>query len=642
MSPAPTRPRRALAWALAASIAAAACAPSAAATPQEDLRGLVRALRKERDEAPPELFARIAAVGGEEALDALREGFGLLRGSPALDAAARAIGSLPRDDNLLRRGLAFLGNAAIGDAREAARRAAVRGLLSAANSSEEWVVAQLERVLGEARDPAVRGLAVDPLVAALGTRGDPLSIGWIVGQASLEAEPFAQHLGVDAARRERLGWTPFRDVVREALAGAREGESFAVLRRGLVEPGTPRRWRLFLIEILSERAGYAVTEALAGALADRDPGVVLAALLALEGRQDEAEIAPAIQPLVRAREAAVRRAALAALGTRRLGDPSWPEELLALAAERDAPTRMGAAIALAHLRSPEAVDALHGLLGDRDAPVRLEALAQVGNLRRKESIPFLLTRFEAEQGRYRADVHAVLRLLTGLDLGRSPERWRSWWQGEGGRFELPTLAAARAAEERRGASGAGGTQAATFYGLDVVSQRVAFVLDTSGSMRLPALSYADRPNPDGSPPTRMDVAREQLMEALRRLPDGDFFNVVFFETHVTSLESRLTRMTPTARQRALRFVRDQVSLGSTALYPALELAFADPLMDTLYVLTDGAPTDGSITDIAEIRAEVARWNGPRRVRIHGIAMGEDSTLLRWLAADSGGTYRRIE
>ena len=56
----------------------------------------------------------------------------------------------------------------------------------------------------------------------------------------------------------------------------------------------------------------------------------------------------------------------------------------------------------------------------------------------------------------------------------------------------------------------------------------------------------------------------------------------------------------------------------------------------------GAPTEGEITDIEEIRAEVARWNAARHVKIHGISMGQDSTLLQWLCEDTGGTYKRVD
>ena len=83
-------------------------------------------------------------------------------------------------------------------------------------------------------------------------------------------------------------------------------------------------------------------------------------------------------------------------------------------------------------------------------------------------------------------------------------------------------------------------------------------------------------------------------------------------------------------------------IGGTAIYDGLWLAFEDPLVDTIYVLTDGQPSAGKVTDIYEIRREVARWNATRNVKIHGVSVGQESQLLRWLAEDSGGRYTRAD
>jgi hypothetical protein len=45
-----------------------------------------------------------------------------------------------------------------------------------------------------------------------------------------------------------------------------------------------------------------------------------------------------------------------------------------------------------------------------------------------------------------------------------------------------------------------------------------------------------------------------------------------------------------------------------------------------------------IEDPVEIADQVAVWNSSRRIRIHGIAVGNDSALIKSLADDSGGTY----
>jgi hypothetical protein len=74
---------------------------------------------------------------------------------------------------------------------------------------------------------------------------------------------------------------------------------------------------------------------------------------------------------------------------------------------------------------------------------------------------------------------------------------------------------------------------------------------------------------------------------------------------------------------------------------ALYIAFEDPIVDTIYVLSDGDPTVGAQTDPGQIRETVREWNRHRGVKLHCIAVGGDLDTLEWLAEDSGGQYVRI-
>jgi hypothetical protein len=305
---------------------------------------------------------------------------------------------------------------------------------------------------------------------------------------------------------------------------------------------------------------------------------------------------------------------------------------------------MGAAFALAEIRTPEAVAKLYELLRDRDWSVRAETLRHVTELRRKDVIPILIERMSQETGRLRPDVYSALRILTGFDHGRLPDRWRKWWANEGATFELPTYEKAMLAEDKRVNSAVeGGTKSEHFYGVRVQSERVVFVLDISGSMNLPVGANGEDVSTakPGAPP-RIKRAKEELAKTVRKLPDGTLFNIIFFESEVIAFNTKLVRMTKAMRRKALRFISDQFALRATALYPAIKLAFDDPLVDTIYLLSDGAPTVGEITDIADIREEVKRWNSARHVRIHGVAVGQDSTLLQWLTKDTGGRYLRVD
>ena len=63
-------------------------------------------------------------------------------------------------------------------------------------------------------------------------------------------------------------------------------------------------------------------------------------------------------------------------------------------------------------------------------------------------------------------------------------------------------------------------------------------------------------------------------------------------------------------------------------------------MDTIYLLSDGDPTTGT-TEPSAILGSIRRANARRGVRIHCISIGKESPLMRELAAQNRGQYRRV-
>lgn len=629
------------------------------AAPAQDppsVKDLARQISREGDGVDSRIFDTLASIGDEASLKALERSLLKLRRGPAVEAAYRAF--------RLYRGVAVLDLRAFGIVAESAAtqrtpnhaRAATRALI-------EWgdrATTALEDVVGRGRESGARRLACNSLVPFLAARDQVGAIELILAHASLSPEADASrqrsrsrwsrpgstavvYVGLNTAQRDAVAGRTHREVVRMSLSGCADPKVQRALLDHMTDEDTTAAWRVLLLEVLAGREGIEVTRALLELLEHSDAAVRLGAAQAIAAREPLPSAERALRRLLRADEDALRREAVVALGRLLLQEPEWHEELLRLARDRSPAVRMGAAVALEHLRTPEAVEALLVLLTDEVWSVRSEALARVGALRRKQAIPHLIRRLGAESGRLRHEAAAVLRLLTGLDYGHLPTRWKMWWESEGLAFELPSYEEALEAEQRRDRVSGEGRTGATFYGLRVLSDRVAFVLDTSGSMRDPAASRGGRTrSPGSSGPTKIDVAKEELSRALTDFPDGDLFNVVFFADTASAWEDRLVKMAKRARGDALEFVADRRADGGTALHEALRCAFDDPLIDTIYLLSDGDPTVGELIDPARIRAEVALWNRARRVRINGIAVGQHSVLLRWLAADSGGRYLRAD
>ena len=89
---------------------------------------------------------------------------------------------------------------------------------------------------------------------------------------------------------------------------------------------------------------------------------------------------------------------------------------------------------------------------------------------------------------------------------------------------------------------------------------------------------------------------------------------------------------------AVEFARRQTPRGSTNLYGGLMQAFEDPAVDTIYLLSDGAPSAGEVIDPDQIRRHVLRANALRKIQIHCISVGQRSAFLKALAAENDGSY----
>jgi uncharacterized protein with von Willebrand factor type A (vWA) domain len=212
---------------------------------------------------------------------------------------------------------------------------------------------------------------------------------------------------------------------------------------------------------------------------------------------------------------------------------------------------------------------------------------------------------------------------TGTRVWKRAE-WEAWWQKNRAGHQLPPEAAVRTVSKGAG----GGTVA--YFGIPLISTHVAFLIDVSGSMSAKIGTDAKR--------TRLDEAKRQLQVAIEKLEEDREFNVIVYDTGVNPFWDGIRKAKPKDKADAIDRVAKLAVRGSTNIHDALERAFADAAVDTVYLLTDGQPSAGKITDVQELADEVRRWNYRRQVVIHCIAVGEESPLLKRLSAESGGRY----
>ncbi len=312
-------------------------------------------------------------------------------------------------------------------------------------------------------------------------------------------------------------------------------------------------------------------------------------------------------------------------------------------ASLDLKVRAAALEALGGRHDPNAFHIAVPLLQSKETPWDLEtaAIEALRLLHEERSIPPLieyLGRDDIKRGR--EDAHQALKSLTGQKHGPYAQPWQKWWDENKDTWTMP------AAPVNEDAADGHEKKGVTFYGITTFSNRILFVLDISGSMEQTPQKKDEigRTVPDGPP--KMDTAKKELIGAIGNLEEDAIFNIIFFNHEVVKWQPRMQEATESKKKRAIKWIEEQKPVGTTNIYDALEAAFAialqatgDPLVDTIYFLTDGRPTSGKVRDSKRILHEVLEWNKAARIRIHTVGVGDhDAELLKALAENTGGTY----
>lgn len=293
---------------------------------------------------------------------------------------------------------------------------------------------------------------------------------------------------------------------------------------------------------------------------------------------------------------------------------------------------------LAHYMTEESFAALLELIADKRWLVRSEAIRGIAQVREKRSVAALIARLPLENGRLLDDVTDALRQLTGQSFPPKPEQWQSWWDTVGKDQDLPAEAGSDQGERR----GLGTAVKQGLYGT-VVSERVVFILDVSGSMTAGTELEG----------TRFEIATRELIRVLEeQVTPKTEFNIVAFSDEAARFRPNLSEGKGANIKKAIEFVNALRPGGETNIFRALELAFQDEEVDTIYLLTDGSPTVGAETIPALIRRKVDEWNRYRGVKIHAIGFfpgdakhqdkADARTFLLDLTRENRGRYIEIE
>lgn len=272
---------------------------------------------------------------------------------------------------------------------------------------------------------------------------------------------------------------------------------------------------------------------------------------------------------------------------RRGGDDAWKAQVLI-------------ARAFEGLGSPATVPPIAAQIEKGTSPQVVNACVKAATRKRdKRVLPALISllgRVERQGGWEYYQVRQALVDLTGEDF-LTQERWAGWWGANETTFDFDRRGDAREASTReRGPQ----EKVPTFFGSEIASNRMCFIIDVSGSMCMTdrpvehvlsddEFAKLDPDSPEVKPYRRMERAKKALAEAVRGLQPTQRFNIIAFSTNNRMWKAATVEATDANRADAIKFIEGLRDDGGTNTYDALEAAFRDPLVDTIYLLSDGAP-----------------------------------------------------
>lgn len=371
-----------------------------------------------------------------------------------------------------------------------------------------------------------------------------------------------------------------------------------------------------------------------------------------------AVLADAADPAVAGarRSLEVRTGILAAL----LKQP-FSDALLVFATDAEMPYgRVRVLGRIAAEKSAKGFDTAVACLGAKEPVVVRAAVAALIALDDPRAVAGLVKARQHATGLVAEEIELGLFRFTGKKFSGAgaDSMWAGWWKAEGEAW----LASAPAERYEGGPGGRGGAE---FYGIETRSNRIVFVLDRSDSMKypVPQKGPVTGSKEDGAVPggTKLEVAKNQLARTIRKLAPDVSFGVVFFGGNVQVWQKPpgLVPATPENKRSAIEWFEKLEPDGSTPTFDALADALlyakvgggksaTDPRgADTIFLLSDGAPTEGGANlQGAPLEAAFARFlesNRDFRCVVHTIGVGPDHNreLMMRLARETGGTYRAV-
>ena len=307
------------------------------------------------------------------------------------------------------------------------------------------------------------------------------------------------------------------------------------------------------------------------------------------------------------------------------GDSTCLDEVHKLLVHRDLRIQIEAARAVAAAGSHKSVEPLLARLKDPKLtwPVKVAVLSALGAIPDVKSVEPLLSLLDTEKGRFRQDTAYALASINCGKHSDDPGKWRTWWAANRQTFKPGDKATAKWRREHR-VQDINVRALMDFYGVDIISNRVVFVLDTSASMR----------------GAKIASLKETMSRTLSDMPEFVKFNIVDFGGVVRVMNGGGCLMSGLLAESAVHQIGYMnLSLG-TRTFDAMEVATDLPDLDTIMYLSDGAPVGGQFHAWDSITRSFDLYIRYRPISIHCIyySRGNAAANIKTIKA-SADSYR---
>jgi len=323
-------------------------------------------------------------------------------------------------------------------------------------------------------------------------------------------------------------------------------------------------------------------------------------------------------------------------------------------------TQLAAMDALA-LLGDAAVPALPAIAAHLSSPkwqLRVAACQSLGDIGSMQAVEPLVARMELETGHVREEIHDALKAICRLDQGAYANDWRKWWDRVKAQTPDGLPVRPKKPPEVKPDPRYASNPAPSYYGILIYSNRVGFVLDTSGSMDSkfePDPKQVNSLTRSYAGSSKLDICKEEITQTLSKLDPRAHFSIIVFSTRILSFKREPIAASPENVGAATSWLKSLPPAGQTNYYGGLRAAlnldegidlspdFRDT-PDTLTFLTDGVPTEGEITDADTLLEWYTSLNRYARIRTHVIAFGSkgvDLQVLRNMAERNRGRFVHV-